>query len=225
MNNVVDLFRPIPFPSRDRLRNDASAQAFTLLRIGFVLVPLLMGIDKFAKVLQNDWPMYLAGVYNDILPGTAQTAMYIIGGVEIAAALIVLVIPRFGSLLVAGWLGGIVASLIIVGGYGDIVLRDLALLVVALAASRLAWVQPTGRDEWTDVELTLRGQGTSPTNAGQPTGNFALKREAVQGRTALPMETFQKSTGERWVRMVMRPTDIDIVATVRGERCHLTKTF
>ena len=83
MNNVVDLFRPIPFPSRDRLRHDASAQAFTLLRIGFVLVPLLMGIDKFAKVLQNDWPMYLAGAYNDIIPGTAQTAMYIIGGVEI----------------------------------------------------------------------------------------------------------------------------------------------
>jgi len=86
-------------------------------------------------------------------------------------------------------------------------------------------VQPTGRDEWTDVELALRGQGTSPTNAGQPTGSFMLKREVVQGRTALPMETFQKSTGERWVRMVMRPTDVDIVATVRGERCRLTKSF
>jgi hypothetical protein len=106
-----------------------------------------MGIDKFAKVLQNDWPMYLAGAYNDIIPGSAQTAMYIVGGAEIAAALIVLVIPRFGSLLVAGWLGGIVASLIIVGGYGDIVLRDLALLVVALAVSRLAWIQPTGRND------------------------------------------------------------------------------
>jgi len=161
MNNVVDLFRPIPFPSRDRLRHDASAQAFTLLRIGFVLVPLLMGIDKFAKVLQNDWPMYLAGAYNDIIPGTAQTAMYIVGGVEIAAALIVLVIPRFGSLLVAGWLGGIVASLIIVGGYGDIVLRDLALLVVALAASRLAWVQPTGRDD-DDHTKHVGGGATAP---------------------------------------------------------------
>ena len=138
MNNVVDLFRPIPFPSRDRLRNDASAQAFTLLRIGFVLVPLLMGIDKFAKVLQNDWPMYLAGAYNDIIPGTAQTAMYIVGGVEIAAALIVLVIPRFGSLLVAGWLGGIIVSLLLVGGYGDIALRDFGLLLSALTLFRLA---------------------------------------------------------------------------------------
>jgi hypothetical protein len=125
-----------------------------------------MGIDKFAKVLQNDWPMYLAGAYNDIIPGTAQTAMYIIGGVEIAAAVIVLVIPRFGSLLVAGWLGGIVASLIIVGGYGDIVLRDLALLVVALAVSRLAWVQPTGRNDHDHTKHAGRG-ATAPSVAAQ----------------------------------------------------------
>jgi hypothetical protein len=86
-------------------------------------------------------------------------------------------------------------------------------------------VQPTGRDEWTDVELTLRGLGISPTNAGQPTGGFTLKREVVKGRTPLQMETFQKPTGERWVRMVMRPTDLDVVATVRGERCRLATTF
>jgi hypothetical protein len=86
-------------------------------------------------------------------------------------------------------------------------------------------IQPTVHDEWTDVEVALRGQGTSPTNAGQPTGSFTLKREVVMGRTALQMETFQKPTGERWIRMVMRPTDLDIVATVRGERCRLTKSF
>jgi hypothetical protein len=86
-------------------------------------------------------------------------------------------------------------------------------------------VQPSGRDEWTDVELTLRGQATSAINAGQPTGNFTLKRDVVKGRTAVPIETFQKSTGERWIRMVMRPTGLDIVATVRGERCRLTTSF
>ena len=86
-------------------------------------------------------------------------------------------------------------------------------------------IQPTGHDEWTDVDLALRGQGTSPTNSGQPTGSFALKREVVKGRTPLKMETFKKSTGEPWVRMVMRPTDLDIVATIRGERCRLSKSF
>src|SRR6185295_4022647 len=86
-------------------------------------------------------------------------------------------------------------------------------------------IQPTAHDEWTDVELGLRGQGTSQTNAGQPTGRLTMKRDVVKGRTALQMETFQKPTGERWVRMVMRPTDVDIVATVRGERCRLNKSF
>ncbi|MEZ5075707.1 MAG: hypothetical protein R2691_12900 [Solirubrobacterales bacterium] len=184
MSNVVDLFRPVPFPSRDRLRHDPSAQAFTLLRIGFVLLPLLMGIDKFAKVLQPDWPMYLAGAYNDIIPGTAQTAMYIVGGVEIAAALIVLVIPRFGSLLVAGWLGGIVASLIIVGGYGDIVLRDLALLVVALAVSRLAWVQPTVRGDHDHTKSIGGGVAATNGSAAIQTPNGAADRDRVGHRVA-----------------------------------------
>jgi hypothetical protein len=86
-------------------------------------------------------------------------------------------------------------------------------------------VQPMGNDEWTDVALDLHGQGTGATNAGQPTGIFTLKREIVRGRTALPMETFQKPTGERWVRLVMRPIELDVVATVRGERCRLTRLF
>ena len=86
-------------------------------------------------------------------------------------------------------------------------------------------VQPSGHDEWTDVELALRGQGTGDINAGQPTGQFALNRPVVRGRTALQMETFKKPSGERWVRMVMRPTELDVVATVHGERCRLSKTF
>ena len=41
--------------------------------------------------------------------------------------------PRFGGLLVAGWLAGIILNLLLVGGYGDIALRDFGLLVGALA--------------------------------------------------------------------------------------------
>jgi hypothetical protein len=64
--------------------------------------------------------------------------MYMVGLVEILAGLIVFVAPRFGGLLVAGWLAGIIVSLLLVGGYGDIALRDFGLLVGALALSRLA---------------------------------------------------------------------------------------
>jgi hypothetical protein len=41
-------------------------------------------------------------------------------------------------LLVAGWLGGIIISLLLVGGYGDIALRDFGLLLGALTLALLA---------------------------------------------------------------------------------------
>jgi hypothetical protein len=56
----------------------------------------------------------------------------------IVAGLVVALSPRFGGLLVAGWLAGIIVSLLLVGGYADIALRDFGLLVGALALSRLA---------------------------------------------------------------------------------------
>ncbi len=109
-----------------------------LLRIGFTVAPILFGLDKFTEVMISDWPRYLAPEFNDLIPGTAQDAMYVVGVVEIAAGLVVAVSPRFGGLLVAGWLGGIIVSLLLVGGYADIALRDFGLLVGALALSRLA---------------------------------------------------------------------------------------
>ena len=141
MSAIAATMRPIPFPSLTRLRGDAVTQAFTLLRIGFFVLPVLMGLDKFAEVLNDDWTAYLATEFNDILPGNAQDAMYTVGVVEIVAGFVVLVMPRFGGLLVAGWLAGIIVSLLLVGGYGDIVLRDVGLLLGALTLFRLAGTQ------------------------------------------------------------------------------------
>ena len=120
------------------LRRDPAEQAFLLLRIAFTVAPILFGIDKFAEVLTDDWTRYLATEFNDILPGSAQDGMYIVGVVEIVAGLTVLAMPRFGGLLVAGWLAGIIVSLLLVGGYGDIALRDFGLLLGALTLARLA---------------------------------------------------------------------------------------
>ena len=44
------------------------------------------------------------------MPGTAQEFMYFVGVVEMAAGIVVLISPKWGSLLVAGWLGGIVVT-------------------------------------------------------------------------------------------------------------------
>jgi hypothetical protein len=150
-SGVAAALRPIPVPKPNALRSDPAAQAFMLLRVAFTVAPILFGLDKFAEVMINDWPKYLAGEFNDIIPGDAQDAMYIVGGVEILAGLVVAVLPRFGGLLVAGWLAGIIVSLLLVGGYGDIALRDFGLLLGALTLARLASAFPDSEKAGADA--------------------------------------------------------------------------
>jgi hypothetical protein len=138
MSTITESLRPIPIPTANVLRRDPTAQAFLLLRIAFTVAPILFGIDKFANVLTNDWTKDLASEFNSIIPGTAADAMHMVGVVEIIAGLVVAFTPRFGGVLVAAWLGGIIVSLLLVGGYGDIALRDFGLLLGALTLSRLA---------------------------------------------------------------------------------------
>jgi uncharacterized membrane protein YphA (DoxX/SURF4 family) len=117
----------------------AARQAFLLLRIAFTVAPILFGLDKFANVLTDDWTKYLSSEYNSILPGNADDAMSIVGVVEVVAGVVVALAPRYGSVLVAGWLGGIIVNLLLLGGYGDIALRDFGLMLGALTLARLAW--------------------------------------------------------------------------------------
>jgi uncharacterized membrane protein YphA (DoxX/SURF4 family) len=114
-------------------------QAYLLLRTGFVVAPILFGIDKFFNFMVN-WPDYLAPWLDDLLPGTAQQFMYFVGAVEILAGLIVLLTPRWGSLVVALWLGGIIVNLLTANppGYYDIALRDFGLFLGAVTLNRLA---------------------------------------------------------------------------------------
>src|SRR3954447_17563405 len=118
-----------PLPTRAAVRSDPAVQAFLLLRIAFTVAPILFGLDKFAGVLCDDWTKYLAPQFNDIIPGSAQTAMYIVGVVEVVAGLVVALAPRVCAVLVAAWLGGIILNLLLVGGYGDIALRDFGLML------------------------------------------------------------------------------------------------
>ena len=125
--------------NRPHLRAAAgpSRQAYLLLRMVFTIAPIAFGLDKFTNLLA-DWPAYLAPWIDGIVPGTAQQAMYAVGVVEVLAGVAVAVAPRFGGWLVAAWLGGIIVNLLLVGGYLDIALRDLGLLIGALALARLA---------------------------------------------------------------------------------------
>jgi hypothetical protein len=116
---------------------DPAYQAFFLLRTVFTVAPIVFGLDKFANLL-TDWPAYLAPWIDDLVPGTAQQAMYAVGVVEVVAGVAVAVAPRFGAWLVAAWLTGIIVNLLTIPGYYDIALRDFGLLVAAVALARLA---------------------------------------------------------------------------------------
>jgi hypothetical protein len=123
--------------ARSRVAADPIYQAFTLLRVGFTVAPILFGLDKFFDWLV-DWRIYLAPEINDLIPGNAHQAMLAIGVVEIVAGLVVAAKPRFGGYLVAAWLAGIIVNLLILGEHYDVALRDFGLLVGALALARLA---------------------------------------------------------------------------------------
>lgn len=127
-----------------RVREEPAFGAFWLLRVGFIVLPLWMGIDKFANTL-TDWPGYLAPWIVGILPFSAQTAMYVVGVVEIVAAIAVAIKPRYAGYVVALWLAGIIVNLLTYSGYYDVALRDFGLLVAALA---LAWLSRTYDAAW-----------------------------------------------------------------------------
>ena len=73
-----------------------------------------------------------------MLPVTPQEAMYAVGLVEIAAGLLVAVHPSLGAAVVAAWFAGIVVNLLLLQGYYDIALRDVGLLLGAVALQRIS---------------------------------------------------------------------------------------
>ena len=115
----------------------AARQAFLLLRTVFTVAPIVFGLDKFTNIL-TDWTVYLAPQATAVVPLQPQTFMYVVGVVGIIAGLAVAVRPKYGSLLVAAWLAGIIVNLLLLGSFYDVALRDFGLLVGALALNRLS---------------------------------------------------------------------------------------
>jgi hypothetical protein len=113
-------------------------RAYLLLRTVFTIAPIAFGLDKFAELLTS-WEKYLAPWINDLVPGSAHQAMLAVGVIEVVAGVAVAAAPRYGALLVAAWLAGIIVDLVTMGRYYDVALRDFGLLVAALALASLAW--------------------------------------------------------------------------------------
>jgi len=113
-------------------------QAYQILHWGFVVAPVIAGVDKFFNKL-TDWSMYLWAPLGRLF-GQAGTFMRIAGAIEIVAGFLVAIKPKVGAPIVAAWLLGIIVNLLLLGTYFDIVLRDLGLFLAALALARLSFL-------------------------------------------------------------------------------------
>src|SRR5690242_7379788 len=113
-----------------------SYQAYQILHIGFVALPVIAGIDKFLHLLVN-WDIYLAPAIARLSPVGGHGMMLAIGVIEVVAGLLVAVKPRIGTYVVAFWLWGIIINLLLIPNFFDVALRDFGLSLGALALARL----------------------------------------------------------------------------------------
>ena len=112
-------------------------QAYRILQFGFIVAPILAGLDKFFHLLVN-WDQYLPETVAKVSPIPAHTLMLIVGVIEIVAGIGVALKPRIFAYIVAAWLAVIIINLLLIPGYFDVALRDFGLFLAALALARLS---------------------------------------------------------------------------------------
>ena len=112
-----------------------SYQAYQILHFAFTVAPILAGLDKFFYFLTN-WGQYLSSPFNVF--GNQATTMIVVGVIEIVAGIGVWLKPKIFAYIIVLWLLGIILNLLILQNFYDIALRDLGLLLGALALARLS---------------------------------------------------------------------------------------
>jgi uncharacterized membrane protein YphA (DoxX/SURF4 family) len=135
MNTTVDQIHATA--STAAVGSSPAYQAYRILHFGFVVAPILAGLDKFLHLLVN-WDQYLPGVVANISPIPPHTLMLIVGVIEIVAGIGVAIKPRIFAYVVAAWLAVIVINLLLIPGYFDVALRDFGLFLAALALGALS---------------------------------------------------------------------------------------
>jgi hypothetical protein len=134
----VQVVREVPVAVQPVVRTRTGAPAaYGVLKLGYVLLPILAGADKFFHYM-SDWTMYLSTSIESRLPVPAEAFMQYVGIVEIAAGVLVAIAPRVGAWVVAAWLGALTVNLLLPPGYYDLALRDFGLMLGAIALGLLA---------------------------------------------------------------------------------------
>lgn len=127
----------MPLAGADAKTGTPGYQAYRILQFGFIVAPVVMGLDKFFGLLVN-WDQYLPSFVNNMVGGNGHLLMYAVGVIEVVAGLGVWYKPRIFAYVVAAWLLLIIANLLMIPGYYDVAVRDLGLALGALALGRLS---------------------------------------------------------------------------------------
>lgn len=109
----------------------------TIMKITFVVVPIVAGLDKFFNILVQ-WDTYLAPSTLEMLPFSGETFMKIVGVIEIIAGIIVAVRTRLGAYIVSIWLLLIALSLIFTWHHPDVAVRDIVMAISAYVLAQLS---------------------------------------------------------------------------------------
>ncbi len=124
--------------------------AYWVLKLGFGLVPIVAGLDKFTNLLVH-WENYLHPAIPRLLHVQPETFMHLVGIIEIVAGVIVLSkLTQWGAYIVMLWLIGIAGQLLVQGKFLDVAVRDLVMCLGAFTLSQLSAV----RQESSVTELT-----------------------------------------------------------------------
>ncbi len=134
LNQITNLER---VGSSSKAADKAGLHAYQILRTGFTVAPIVMGLDKFFHLLV-DWDKYLPPVVNNMTGGYGHQLMLIVGVIEIIAGLGVWFKPKFFAYVVALWLFLIIINLLMIPGFFDVALRDFGLMLAAIALGRLS---------------------------------------------------------------------------------------
>ncbi len=129
------ILRP-PLPVRKEQMTVTEVRVYQMLRIMFVLIPLVAGSDKFFYSI-TDWDRYIPSLLTSIhIP--AHPVMIAAGIFEIGIAILVAVKPRVGAIAILVMLGGIILDLLAIPRQLHIILLDLCLCVFSLCLFLLA---------------------------------------------------------------------------------------
>lgn len=118
-------------------KKNPNYQAFRILQFAFVVAPILAGLDKFFYLLTN-WSSYISPLALRMIHYHDRGFMMVVGVIEIIAGIGVIFRPKLFGYIVALWLLCIIINLLMTGQYFDIALRDLGLLLAAVALAKLS---------------------------------------------------------------------------------------